>query len=59
MEAMRMKLFFAVAMMLMAFSAVQNVSAADAPAPSPTSDAAVFVPTAVASLVVVAMRFFF
>lgn len=54
-----MKLFFAVVAVLMAVSAV---SAADAPAPSPTSDAAVtavFVPTAVASLVALAFGLLF
>ncbi|KAK4272320.1 hypothetical protein QN277_020893 [Acacia crassicarpa] len=49
MEAMRMKLFFVVVAFMAAVSAV---SAAQAPAPSPTSDAtALFVPSAVASLV--------
>ncbi|KAI3677020.1 hypothetical protein L1987_86638 [Smallanthus sonchifolius] len=54
MESMKMKLFAAVAVMLMAVSAV---SAQDAPAAAPgpaMSDAGVFVPTAVASLVAIA-----
>ncbi|XP_059628769.1 arabinogalactan protein 13-like [Cornus florida] len=54
MEALKMKLFAAVVVMLMAVSAVQSVAAADAPAPSPMSDATVFVPTAIASLAALA-----
>ncbi|WRX22856.1 hypothetical protein QQP08_015343 [Theobroma cacao] len=58
MEAFRMRLFLAVVVVLMAVSAVQNVAAADAPAPSPTSDATSFVPTSsfVSSSL---LRFFF
>ncbi|KAK4581453.1 hypothetical protein RGQ29_024907 [Quercus rubra] len=53
MEAFRMRLFFALVIMLMATSTIQNVMAAEAPAsaPSPTSDATAFVPTIFASLV--------
>ncbi|KAK3037022.1 hypothetical protein RJ639_031596 [Escallonia herrerae] len=55
MEAMRMKLFAVLAVvMMMAISAVKGVAAAEAPAPSPTSDSAVLVPAAVASLVALA-----
>lgn len=48
-----MRLFFALVIMLMATSTIQNVMAAEAPAsaPSPTSDATAFVPTIFASLV--------
>ncbi|GJX71897.1 gypsy type transposase [Tanacetum coccineum] len=51
MESMRMNLLVACIVMLMAVSAVSNVAAQEAPAPAPTSDAATFVPTAVASIV--------
>lgn len=54
-----MRLLFAVAVMLMAVSAVQNASAADAPTPSPTADAAGFVPAVFASLVAIAFGLFF
>ncbi|KAK7364647.1 hypothetical protein VNO80_13387 [Phaseolus coccineus] len=55
MEALKMKLFFVVMAML-----IMAATAADSPAPSPTSDATtVFVPTAVASLVVLAFGFLF
>lgn len=59
MEAMKMKaLLLAV---LMAASMVQNVAAADGPAPSPTSDAyaAAFVPAVFASAVVLLVGFLF
>ncbi|KAF8403980.1 hypothetical protein HHK36_012090 [Tetracentron sinense] len=60
MEASKMRLFTAVVMMIMAVSAVQNVEAAEAPAPSPTSDAAVlFIPTAFASLMALAFGLLF
>ncbi|EXB31272.1 hypothetical protein L484_014757 [Morus notabilis] len=59
MEAIRMRLFFALAVAVMAVSAVQNVAAADAPAPSPASDATNFVPAMLASLGAVAMGLFF
>nr|GEW51578.1 arabinogalactan peptide 13 [Tanacetum cinerariifolium] len=48
MESKKMKFFVALAVMLMAIS---NVAAQEAPAPAPTSDASVFVPTVVASLI--------
>ncbi len=57
MEAMKMKLFFAVVMMVLAVSAVQTAVAADAPAPSPDSGAAYFVPTFFASLTALAFGF--
>ncbi|KAK2979146.1 hypothetical protein RJ640_029304 [Escallonia rubra] len=59
MEAAKMNLFVAVVMMLMALSAVQNVAAAEAPAPSPTSDAAAFVPAALASVAAIAFGLLF
>ncbi|KAF9688584.1 hypothetical protein SADUNF_Sadunf01G0003500 [Salix dunnii] len=54
MEAMKMKVFAVLMVVLMAFSAMQEAAAADAPAPSPTSDATIFVPTFLASLVALA-----
>ena len=55
-----MRLFFAAMIMLMAASATQHVAAAThAPAPSPTSDAALFVPTIFASLAALAFGFVF
>lgn len=54
-----MKLFVAVVMLLMAVSAVGNVAAAEAPAPSPVSDATVFLPTAFASLAALAFGLLF
>ncbi|XP_062113385.1 arabinogalactan protein 13-like [Humulus lupulus] len=59
MEAMRMRLFFTLVVAMMAVSAVQNVAAADAPAPSPTSDATAFVPAVFASLGALAMGLLF
>ncbi|XP_074319126.1 arabinogalactan protein 13-like [Silene latifolia] len=59
MEAMRMRLVFAVLLIISATFAVQNVAAADAPAPAPASDATVFVPAALASIVAVAFGFLF
>ncbi|KAF5735153.1 arabinogalactan peptide 13-like [Tripterygium wilfordii] len=50
MDSMKMRVFMGIVVVLMATSAVQNVAAADSPAPSPTSDATVFVPTMFASL---------
>ena len=48
MEALKMKQFFAMVVVAMMMAA-SSVSAADAPAPSPTSDAtALFVPTIIA-----------
>ncbi|KAJ1433253.1 hypothetical protein SESBI_06195 [Sesbania bispinosa] len=58
MEALKMKVFLAmlVAMLVMAAS---GVSAAEAPAPSPASDATtLFVPTAFASLMALAFGLF-
>ncbi|TKY46181.1 Arabinogalactan peptide 14 [Spatholobus suberectus] len=55
MEALKMKLFFVVVAML-----IMAASAAESPAPSPTSDATIlFVPTAVASFVVLAFGLLF
>ncbi|KAG6750760.1 hypothetical protein POTOM_045272 [Populus tomentosa] len=54
MEALKMRVFLAIVAVLIAVSAVQNVAAADAPAPSPTSDATTFVPAVLASLVALA-----
>ncbi|KAK3405239.1 hypothetical protein EUGRSUZ_K01501, partial [Eucalyptus grandis] len=51
MEAMKMRLFLAVVIAVMAVSAVQSVSAAEAPAPSPASDAPAFVPAVLASVI--------
>ncbi|XP_022747841.1 arabinogalactan peptide 13-like [Durio zibethinus] len=59
MEALRMRIFFAMVIVLMAVFAVQNVAAADAPAPSPTSDATAFVPPVFASLVALAFGLLF
>ncbi|GAB4830664.1 hypothetical protein Ancab_039265 [Ancistrocladus abbreviatus] len=53
MEAMRMILVIDVVMMLIAVFSVQNAAAVEAPAPSPTSDTAVFVPSAFATLFVI------
>ncbi|XP_047323352.1 arabinogalactan protein 21-like [Impatiens glandulifera] len=60
MEALRMKLFVVVAIVavtLIEITAFHGVSAAEAPAPSPTSDASVFVPTAIASVLALAFGF--
>ncbi|KAF3953060.1 hypothetical protein CMV_021456 [Castanea mollissima] len=54
MEAMKLRFFVALMVVLMAISSVQKAAAAEAPAPSPTSDAAIFVPTFFASLVALA-----
>lgn len=51
---MKLKLFVTLLVVLMAISSVQKAVAADAPAPTPTSDAAIFVPTFFASLVALA-----
>nr|XP_043610700.1 arabinogalactan protein 12-like [Erigeron canadensis] len=61
MASINMKLFAAVLVMLMTISTISNVAAqeAPAPAPGPTSDASVFVPTAVASLVALSFGFLF
>ncbi|GKV51700.1 hypothetical protein SLEP1_g58331 [Rubroshorea leprosula] len=59
MEALKMRLFLAVVVVLMAVSTVQNVAASDAPAPAPTSDATTFVPAAFASVVALAFGLLF
>ncbi|KAF3444391.1 hypothetical protein FNV43_RR14083 [Rhamnella rubrinervis] len=60
MEAMNMKLSVALLVVIMvAFSGIQKSAAADAPAPSPASDATLFVPTFFASLVALALGFLF
>ncbi|KAF9686514.1 hypothetical protein SADUNF_Sadunf03G0166500 [Salix dunnii] len=51
MEAMKMKVFVVLMVVLMAFSTMQKATAADAPAPSPSSDATIFVPTLLASFI--------
>lgn len=60
MEAMKVK-FFIVALMMMALMAIEKVAAADAesPAPGPSSDAALFVPTFFASFIALAFGFLF
>jgi len=59
MEALKMNIFVAV-MVAMLVIATSGVSAADAPAPSPASDATtLFVPTAFASLIALAFGFLF
>ncbi|XP_048235835.1 arabinogalactan protein 13-like [Ricinus communis] len=59
MEALKMRLFMAIMVVLMAISAVQNVAAQESPAPSPTSDAAFFVPTIFASFAALAFGLLF
>ncbi|KAF8102677.1 hypothetical protein N665_0197s0039 [Sinapis alba] len=60
MEAMKMKLFVAVLVAMIAFSAVQQSAAAvEAPAPSPTSDASSFIPTIFASVSVLVVGLLF
>ncbi|KAI3511932.1 hypothetical protein L1887_19093 [Cichorium endivia] len=61
MESMKMKLFAAVVVMLMAVSAVSNVAAqeAPAPAPGPASAASVYVPAALISLLSLSFGFLF
>ncbi|XP_038696837.1 arabinogalactan protein 13-like [Tripterygium wilfordii] len=54
MEALKMRVFMAIVVVLMVVSAIPNVAAADSPAPSPTSDAAAIVPAAFASLAALA-----
>ncbi|KAJ7976383.1 Ankyrin repeat-containing protein [Quillaja saponaria] len=58
METLKMKVLFALIVVLMA---VQNVKAVEAPAPSPTSDATttLFVPTMLASLLALAIGLLF
>ncbi|XP_026417911.1 arabinogalactan protein 13-like [Papaver somniferum] len=59
MAAMKMRVLVAVTALVMAASTVQNVAAAHAPAPSPTSDAFMFVPAVFASLTAVAFGILF
>ncbi|KAJ0020387.1 hypothetical protein Pint_31439 [Pistacia integerrima] len=59
MEAMKMNLLVVLMAALMMVAAISSVQAADAPAPSPTSDAAVFLPTFIASFMALAFGFFF
>ncbi|OAY41932.1 arabinogalactan protein 13-like [Manihot esculenta] len=59
MEALKMRVFLAVVVVLMAVFAVQNVGAQEAPAPSPASDATVFVPAVFASVAAFAFGFLF
>lgn len=56
-----MKLMVVLMVAIVAFSAIGNAAAetAEAPAPSPTSDAAMFVPALVASVAALASGFFF
>ncbi|KAE9588779.1 hypothetical protein Lalb_Chr22g0359101 [Lupinus albus] len=59
MEALKMKVFLAL-MVAMFVMAETSVSAAEAPAPSPTSDATtLFIPTAFASLIALAFGLLF
>ncbi|KAB5565221.1 hypothetical protein DKX38_005275 [Salix brachista] len=51
MEAMKMKVFAVLMVVLMAFSTMQKATAADAPSPSPASDATIFVPAFLASFI--------
>lgn len=59
MEAMKMRLFVAVLVAAMAFSAVQQAAAVEAPAPSPTSDASLAIPAFFASVATLAFGFLF
>ncbi|XP_039043765.1 arabinogalactan protein 13-like [Hibiscus syriacus] len=59
MEALMMSSFWAVMIVLVAMFTVQNVAAADAPAPSPTSDSTTFVPAVFASLIALAFGLLF
>ncbi|KAI3877460.1 hypothetical protein MKX03_026517 [Papaver bracteatum] len=59
MASMKMRVLVAVSSLVMAASAVQNVAAADAPAPSPTSDATSFAPAVFASMAAVAIGYLF
>ncbi|XP_047983838.1 arabinogalactan protein 12-like [Salvia hispanica] len=58
MEGKKMKAL-GVALTIVALSAANGVAAAEAPAPSPTSDAALFVPTFLASLAAMAFAYIF
>ncbi|KAL6540420.1 hypothetical protein OROMI_024303 [Orobanche minor] len=58
MEALKMKIFLVAMLVAFMMMAVQNVSAQDgAPAPSPTSNAAAFVPAVYASVASAAAAF--
>ncbi|KAG6630161.1 arabinogalactan protein 13-like [Carya illinoinensis] len=59
MEAMRFKLFVIMLVVLMAISSVQKAAAAEAPTPSPTSEAFIFMPTFFASLSALAFGLLF
>ncbi|XP_044483731.1 arabinogalactan protein 14-like [Mangifera indica] len=59
MEAMKMNFLVVLMGALMMVAAFSSVKAADTPAPSPTSDAAVFMPSFIASLMALAFGFFF
>lgn len=61
MEAMKKNVMLAlfVVVVMMGFSGIQKAAAADAPAPSPASDATTFLPTFFASLAALAFGFFF
>ncbi|KAL0743739.1 hypothetical protein Bca4012_085252 [Brassica carinata] len=61
MESMKMKLMVVLMVAIVAFSAVGKAAAqtAESPAPSPTSDAAMFVPALVASVAALASGFLF
>lgn len=54
-----MNVFAVLVVMLMAVSAVSNVAAQVAPAPAPASDAATFVPAAIASVIAISFGFLF
>ncbi|KAK4743370.1 hypothetical protein SAY87_001371 [Trapa incisa] len=60
MESMKMRLLFAISMLVMVVSGIEKVSAAEAPAPGPVSDAAALVPAAAfASLAALAIAYLF
>ncbi|CAH8260341.1 unnamed protein product [Arabidopsis lyrata] len=60
MESMNMKLMVVLMVAIVALSAVGNVAAqTEAPAPSPTSDAAMFVPALFASVAALVSGFLF
>lgn len=60
MEAMKMKVLLVVMVAMLVMATISGVSAAEAPAPSPASDATtLFVPTALASLVALAFGLLF
>lgn len=57
---MKMKMFIVALMIIsLAVSGMKGVSAADAPAPSPASDASIFVPTLFASFAALAFSFLY